>query len=80
MLNPTYSPSDGQTSGFYVGQLVREEIGRIVADALESGEILRIRLVAARLTKSYPGSPLSPNEIADELLVVGSNFGVPMEI
>ena len=65
---------------FDVTGLVHDEIRQIVTDAVASGDVIRVRLHAARLKASYPDSPVAESAIADELLLAGSTAKIPMEI
>lgn len=76
----TQSAAARPLSTFDATDLVHDEIRQIVADAVSSGEVIRVRALAARLKASYAGSSLTESEIADELLLAGSTAKVPMEI
>ena len=60
--------------------LVSEEIRRIIADAIQSGECLDTGRHATRVATAYPGSGLSPEGIADELVRAAIQAGVPVEM
>ena len=60
--------------------LLMEEVRRLVAAAIGSGEILWVGPVANRLAETYPGSGLSRGRIIDELVLAASRSGVAVEI
>jgi hypothetical protein len=63
-----------------VHQLVDEEIRRMVADAIQSGESVSVSRQAAILDRSYPNSGLSAEEIKNRVLKAANSAKVPVEI
>jgi hypothetical protein len=55
-------------------------IQRIVAEATNSGEILRAGSHAALLHDSYPNCGLSIGNIVNEIMIEATRRGVPVEI
>ena len=61
-------------------ELIREEIGREIADAVREGSILRTGPIALRIAAAYGESGLEPQQIADEIARAGARAGVAVEI
>ena len=60
--------------------LVREEIRRVIADALERDEMLHVGAAADRLARTYGAHGLSAAFIADQLVRAGVSAGITMEM
>lgn len=59
--------------------LVSEEIGRTVAQALESGSTIACSATASQVSRTYPNSGLTQREIADEVMIAAAKAGVAVE-
>jgi hypothetical protein len=63
-----------------VRKLLDEAIERLVADARQDGGLIRTGPEAGRLARTYPGSGLSPVEVAEVLVRAALAAGVATEL
>ncbi|MYZ49950.1 hypothetical protein [Propylenella binzhouense] len=57
-----------------------EEVRRIVAEAIESGEVLQVGPAAKRIASAHADADISETAIADLLMHAGVRAAVPLEI
>ena len=63
-----------------IGQLLNDAIRHLVAEAIQSGGIIRIGPEAARLANTYTGSGLSTAEISELVMRAAVSAGVTTEL
>jgi hypothetical protein len=70
----------GEAQFEFIDTLVAIEIERIVRAAANCGECLSTSHVATQITKIFPNMDLSERDLVDQIIVIASKAGVPLEI
>jgi len=63
-----------------IRMLITEEIRRLVAAAIEEGGCLPTAWAAALVARAYPGSGMSADDIAGEIVTSAVRARVPVEL
>ena len=59
--------------------LVDEEIRRVVADAIRSGDCIAASTRAAQILKAYPSCTLDEEALVTRIAIAAAKSGVPVE-
>jgi len=66
--------------GFYIRNLVDQEVRERIALAWLNGETLSIPKQADQIARSYPGSALADDDLGNLLFVDATRIGLPVEL
>jgi hypothetical protein len=69
----------GQASPI-IGEPIASEIRRVVDRARETGSILSIADIAVDMLQTFPGTGLTVEHLANEVMIRAAAAGVPVEI
>ena len=64
----------------FVQSLVTEQIRRLVAEAIESGETISTADVIEKVRGLYPKARISKRVLANEIMMAAAAAGIPVEI
>ena len=66
--------------GFYIRNLVDQEVRERIALAWLNGETLSIPKQGVQIARSYPGSALADDDVRNRLFVDATRIGLPVEL
>ena len=63
----------------FVQSLLDQEVRRLVAEAIRTGDVLSASWSAAQILRVYPNCGVRPEEIADQVIMAAAKAGVAIE-